>query len=174
MDWRLRRCGPGDAPALAMVAAASFLETFAGILPGGDIVAHCGRNSSADRFDDWILRSDSVVTIAEHPAGAAPVGYTMLVPPDLPVDIDAGCIELRRIYTLSLTRGTGLGSALMARAVADARAMGKTRMLLGVLGTNGRARDFYERHGFTAVGERRFQVGDSWADDLIYGRSIKA
>ena len=172
MDWRLRACGPGDAPALAMVAAATFLETFAGILPGVDMVAHCGRNSSADRFVDWIERPDSVVTIAEHPHGAAPVGYTMLVPPDLPVDTDPDTIELRRIYTLSLTRGTGLGSALMARAIDEARAMGKTRMLLGVLGTNRLARAFYERHGFAAIGERRFRVGDSWADDLIYGRVI--
>lgn len=172
MDWRLRSCGPGDAPALAMVAAASFLETFAGILPGPDIVAHCGRNSSVDRFVEWALRSDSAVTIAEHSIGAAPVGYTMLVPPDLPVAIDAGAIELRRIYTLSLTRGTGLGSQLMRQAIDDARAMGKTRLLLGVLGTNRRARDFYERQGFAAIGERRFQVGESWAEDLIYARSI--
>ncbi|KQM65863.1 acetyltransferase [Sphingomonas sp. Leaf17] len=173
MPWRLRQCEPGDSPALAMVAAATFLETFAGILPGPDIVAHCGLNSSADRFADWIQRSDSIVMIAEHSEGAAPVGYTMLVPPDLPVDVDPDTIELRRIYTLSLTRGTGLGSMLMAQAIADARAMGKTRMLLGVLGTNRRARDFYERHGFAAIGERRFRVGDSWADDLIYGRLIE-
>ena len=172
MHWRLRRCGPGDAPALAMVAAATFLETFAGILPGGDMVAHCARNSSADRFAEWTGRPDSVVTIAEHPQGAAPVGHTMLVPPDLPVDIDSYAIELRRIYTLSLTRGTGLGSMLMARAIDDARGMGKTRMLLGVLGTNRLARAFYERHGFAAIGERQFRVGDSWADDLIYGRAI--
>lgn len=172
MDWRLRRCGPGDAPALAMVAAASFLETFAGILPGADMVAHCERNSSVERFAEWTLRSDSIVTIAEHPEGAAPVGYTMLVPPDLPTAIDADCIELRRIYTLSLTRGTGLGRRLMRQAIDDARAMGRTRMLLGVLGTNQRARDFYAREGFAAIGERRFRVGDSWADDLIYARSI--
>jgi len=37
----LRRCVPGDEEALALVGAATFLETFAGLLAGPDILAHC-------------------------------------------------------------------------------------------------------------------------------------
>jgi len=172
MDWRLRRAGADDAPALAAVAAATFLETFAGVLTGPDILAHVARNSSAVKFAGWAESPDSAVTIAEHPSGGAPVGYALMTPPDFPIDMQDGDVELRRIYALSLTRGTGLGHALMARAVEDALALGGRRMLIGVLGTNRRARDFYEREGFVLFGERRFLVGDTWHDDVVYGRAI--
>lgn len=171
-DWRLRRATAADAPAVAMVAAASFLETFAGILPGEDIVAHCARNSSPAKFTGWADDAASVVTLAEHPAGHAPVGYSLLTRPDLPIEPLDGDIELRRIYALSVTRGTGLGHRLMDLAIADAAALGGKRLLLGVLGTNKRARDFYEREGFTLAGTRRFNVGSGWYDDVIYARAL--
>lgn len=172
MDWRLRRAGADDAPALAAVAAATFLETFAGVLTGPDILAHVARNSSAAKFTAWTAARDSAATIAEHPHGGAPVGYALVTPPDFPIELRARDIELRRIYALSLTRGTGLGRALMARAAEDALALGGRRMLIGVLGTNVRARAFYEREGFSLVGERRFLVGDTWHDDVVYGRAL--
>ena len=155
-----------------MVAAASFLETFAGILPGDDIVAHCARNSSAEKFAGWAGEAASVVTLATHPDGAAPVGYSLLTTPDLPLPPGEGDIELRRIYALSITRGTGLGHRLMTQALDDARSLGKRRMLLGVLGSNMRARAFYEREGFVLAGERRFNVGAGWYDDVIYARAL--
>ncbi|MCC2978937.1 GNAT family N-acetyltransferase [Sphingomonas sp. IC4-52] len=171
-DWRLRRAASADASAVAMVAAASFLETFAGILPGSDIVAHCARNSSPEKFAGWAGDPATVVTIAEHPVGEAPVGYSVLTSPDLPIDVLPGDIELRRIYTLSVARGTGLGHRLMALALADAAALGAKRVLLGVLGTNVRARTFYEREGFVLAGTRRFNVGAGWYDDVIYARDL--
>ena len=170
--WRLRRASPADAPAVAMVAQASFLETFAGILAGPDIVAHCARNSSPAAFERWADDPRAVVTIAEHAEGAAPIGYTLLVPPDLPIAMSAGDAELRRIYALSLAHGSGLGRAMMMRAIDDARALGMTRLLLGVLGRNVRARAFYERGGFAVVGERQYLVGSTLYDDLVYARGI--
>ena len=172
MIWRLRRASSADAPAVALVAGASFLTTFAGILDGADIVAHVARNSSPERFAAWANDPASVVTLAEHPDGAAPVGYTLLTTPDLPLSIGKGDIELRRIYTLPGTYGTGLGQALMAHAIDDARLLGKDRLLLGVYGGNHRARRFYERQGFAVAGRRQYQVGNTLHDDFIYALSI--
>lgn len=171
-DWRLRRATAADAPAVAMVAAASFLETFAGILPGNDIVAHCARNSSPEKFAAWADDPGSVVSVAEHPVGQAPVGYSVITRPDLPIDPLPGDIELRRIYTLSVARRTGLGHRLMTLALADSAALGGRRVLLGVLGTNMQARAFYERQGFALAGTRRFNVGAGWYDDVIYARAL--
>ena len=170
--WRLRRAGAEDAAAIALVAAATFLETFAGILDGADIVAHVAAKSSATMFAGWADAPDSVVTLAEDEIGAAPVGYSLLTAPDFPLPIRPGDIELRRIYALSHFHGQGLGPALIAQAFADARALGRTRMLLGVLGRNARARSFYERQGFALAGERRFLVGHSWFDDVVYARDL--
>jgi len=168
----LRRAVAEDAAALALVAGATLLDTFAGILSGRDLLAHCAANNTPAKFAAWASDPASVVMLAEAANGAAPVGYSVLTAPDLPVETASGDIELRRIYTLSRLHGCGLGQALMARALDDARAMGKTRVLLGVYGGNERARAFYERQGFTVAGTRRFLVGETLHDDVIYARGI--
>ena len=172
LDWRLRRAAASDAAALALVAGATFLEAFAGVLDGPDIVAHCAAKSDVAAFQAWLADPDSVTTLAEAGQGAAPIGYTVLTVPDLPVPPGEADIELRRIYTLTRAQGTGLGPALMAQAIADARALGRTRLLLGVYGHNHRAHRFYERQGFARIGTRQFRVGAALHDDLVYARPI--
>ena len=172
MDWTLRRAAEADAAALSLVASATFLEAFAGVLPGADIVAHCATNSSVASFTGYIADADGVVTIAEADEGAAPIGYSVLTTPDLPVATTRDDIELKRIYTLLPTHGTGLGAALMARAIDDARAMGRRRVLLGVYGGNARAQRFYVKQGFAVIGTRRFLVGATWHDDLLFARVV--
>jgi GNAT superfamily N-acetyltransferase len=172
MRWTLRRATAADAPMVSLVAGASFLETFAGVLAAGDIVAHLANKSPPAAFADWADDARSVVTLAEHPDGAAPVGYTVLTTPAEVGDTGPDDLELRRIYTLHLTRGTGLGAALMDRAVADARLLGASRLLLGVFAGNRRACAFYERQGFAITEARRFKVGATWHDDLVYARRL--
>lgn len=170
--WTLRRADPADAAALALVAGATFLEAFAGVLDGADIVAHCAAKSSPEAFAAWIGDPASVVTLAVAEAGGAPLGYSVLTAPDLPVEPRAGDIELKRIYALVPTHGGGLGPALMTRAVDDARALGRRRVLLGVYGGNLRAQRFYLKQGFAVIGTRRFLVGASWHDDLVFARDL--
>jgi ribosomal protein S18 acetylase RimI-like enzyme len=172
MRWRLRRAEEADAAALALVAGATFLEAFAGVLDGADIVAHVAAKSSAEAFRDWMRDPGSAVTLAEAEVGGAPLGYTVLTAPDLPVELAPGDVELKRIYALAPTHGSGLGPALMARALEDARALGRTRVLLGVYGGNARAQRFYAKQGFEVAGTRRFKVGATWHDDLVFARAV--
>jgi GNAT superfamily N-acetyltransferase len=161
MTWRLRRAGVGDAPALSLVASATFLDTYATVLDGADIVAHCTRNTSIATFETWLADPATIVTLAEYKPSQAPIGYTVLTAPDFPIETGPADIELRRI-------------SLMARAVEDAAAQGHTRMLLGVWDENTRARAFYERQSFTVIGTRQFIVGTTVHDDPVYARAIRA
>jgi ribosomal protein S18 acetylase RimI-like enzyme len=171
--WRLKRATAADAAALSLVASAAFLETFAGLLEGPDIVAHCAKANHQDAFRDWAEAADGRVVVAEIATGGAPIGYTVLTTPNMPaVETSPADIELRRIYTLSRAHGTGLGPALMAQALLDARAMGCERVLLGVYAGNERARAFYEKQGFAKVGERQYQVGATLCDDVIYALAL--
>jgi ribosomal protein S18 acetylase RimI-like enzyme len=171
--WRLKRATAADAAALSLVASACFLETFAGLLEGPDIVAHCANANHHDTFRDWAEATDGRVVVAEIASGGAPIGYSVLTSPDFPaVDTHPDDIELRRIYTLSRAHGTGLGPALMAQALLDARALGCKRVLLGVYAGNDRARAFYEKQGFEAVGTRQYKVGATLCDDVIYALTL--
>ncbi len=44
---RVRPCTAADAETLALVGAATFLQTFAGVLDGAAVVAHCAAAHSA-------------------------------------------------------------------------------------------------------------------------------
>ena len=172
MTWRLRRAEPGDAPALSLVASATFLDTYATVLTGADIVAHCTRNNSIAAFETWLSDPATIVTLAEYEPGHAPIGYTVLTAPDFPIEPGPADIDLRRIYLMKQAQGSGLGAALMARALEDAAAADRTRVLLGVWDQNTRARAFYERQGFKVIGARQFMVGTTLHDDPVYARAV--
>lgn len=169
--FEIRRAGPGDAQALALAGAATFLETFAGILPGPDIVAHCAVQHAPERYAGW-LSAGCPIWLAEAATGRAPVGYLVLSPPDLPIPSDDRDVEVKRIYAFSRWHGTGLGRALMEAAANHAKAEGRRRLLLGVYGRNERAIAFYLKTGFEIVGERRFTVGGQTYDDLVLARGL--
>jgi diamine N-acetyltransferase len=173
MDWRLRPALAADAEALSLVAGATLLESFHAIIPGADLVEHVRRNSSSERFAEWIAdRAGTMVLLAEHGRTGAPLGYAVTTAPDFPLDIDADDLELRRIYVLAGWHGAGIGPGLLDSAVLSARARGVRRLLLGVHHENSRARRFYERSGFRVIGRRPFLVGATVFDDPVYALAL--
>jgi ribosomal protein S18 acetylase RimI-like enzyme len=177
---RLRPATAADAPALALVGAATFLEAFTWMLPGADIVTHCAEQHSAALYARYLAAPDTRITLATSGADA-PVGYAMLAAPDLPTfSVLPADIELKRIYLFSRFRtapvigypGLRPAQALLNAAIADARALGRTRMLLGTHAGNLRAIAFYRRNGFTEAGTRTFQVGTQCCCDLIFARPL--
>ena len=134
MSITIRPCVSGDEAALALVGQATFLETYAGALPAGDIIAHCRAQHAETLYAQWLAKPGYRLWLAEMEAGGAPVGYAALTPPDLPVATGEGDVELKRIYLLNRFHGTGQGGRLMATALESAAQAGFTRMLLGVFG----------------------------------------
>lgn len=165
IPWTLRRAGAGDAAALALVGAATFLETYAGEgWRGADIVAHCAACHTAALYAEWLERGWPA-WLAEAPEGA-PLGYAMLSEPGVP-QAQAGDWELKRIYALSRLHGSGVGRAMFDAAVGEARARGASRLLLGAYARNHRALAFYRRCGFREIGSRTFSVGGTTFDDDV-------
>jgi ribosomal protein S18 acetylase RimI-like enzyme len=171
MEWRVRQAAAEDAERLALVGAATFLETFAGLLDGSAIVAHCAREHSADAYRRY-LGSGASAWLAESLPGDAPVGFALVGSSSLPGTEPDGDLELKRIYSLSRFHGRGLGAALMRAALAHASERKARRLLLGVYAGNGRAIAFYRRQGFQPIADRRFRVGDRDYDDVVFARPL--
>lgn len=169
----IRRADLNDADALALVGGATFLESFAGVLDGADIVAHCQRHHSPDVYRRALEDIRCRAWVAETTTGAAIVGYVLVTPPDLPLpDLDAGDFEVKRIYLLRRFQGGGIGRRLMDVAMEDVRARGARRLLLGVYSGNDQALGFYRRLGFERVGDRLFRVGAVDHYDYILARPV--
>lgn len=157
---------------LSLIGQATFLETFAGILPGSDILVHCRRQHGVADYEMRLSSEGHRLWLAELPKGA-PVGYAALSPPDLPtVEAQADDVELKRIYLLSRFHGSGIAARLMDEAMKEARNLGKRRLLLGVYGRNGRAIRFYQKNGMTIIGTRQFQVGENPYDDVVMAKDL--
>lgn len=169
VNWHVRRATLEDADALALIGAATFLETFAGILDGDAIVAHCERAHSRAAYAAY-LDAGAQAWLAEIDHGRAPVGFALAFEPDLP-GASAGDWELKRIYALSRFHGGGLGAALL-RAAVEAAAP-HHRLLLGVYAHNARAIAFYRKHGFHQIAERQFDVGGKFYDDIVLARDLE-
>jgi diamine N-acetyltransferase len=171
MDVHVRACTPADAGALALVAQATFVETFGGVLAPADVAAHCVRKLGVPAHQAWLAEPEARLWLAL--LGGFPVGYAGLAKPDLPsIETFATDTELRRIYVLKGQHGDGTGAALMQEALAEAQAMGKRRVVLGVYLQNARAIAFYGKQGFTPIGTRKFQVGGGFYDDLVLARDL--
>jgi ribosomal protein S18 acetylase RimI-like enzyme len=179
---RLRPATATDAAALALIGAATFLEAYTWMLPVADILAFTASAHSAEAYAHYLAQPSTGITLAVT-GQDVPVGYAMLVTPELPeFDVRHGDTELKRIYLLSKFRkpateveghpGLRASQALLASAIADARRMGSTRLLLGTNDNNQRAMAFYQREGFTIVGKRTFTVGAQVCSDFIFAKEL--
>lgn len=182
---RLRPATHDDAPALALIGAATFLEAFTWMLPGADIIAHCARHHTAEAYRHYLDHPDTRITLVTA-GDDAPVGYSMLCTPELPTfDVRPTDIELKRIYLFSRFRsapvedaqgsvipGLRPAAAMLDAAITQARDLGRTRLLLGTHASNERAIAFYRRSGFSEAGTRTFQVGTQLCHDLIFARPL--
>ncbi len=168
----IRLAAPEDARALSLLGSATMLETYAELVDGPDIVAHCEKRHAVAVYDSWLADPDARIWIAETARRAA-VGYLVLTPATLPdAAPHADDLEVQRIYVLSRYHGAGVGHALMACAVAESGRRRARQLVLGVLKRNTRALAFYRRQGFLEIGARVFQVGSARFDDFVLGRGV--
>jgi ribosomal protein S18 acetylase RimI-like enzyme len=81
-------------------------------------------------------------------------------------------VELQRIYVDYSQHGGGLARALLHAAEEEARGLGFETIWLGVLPENTRAVKFYEKVGFSRIGEHEFWLGDHMDLDAIMAKSL--
>ncbi len=163
----IRPCTTGDAARLSVVAAATFIETYAGIVDGDDLIAHCHSTHAPEAYAGLLADPSRRLFLAVMEPGDAPVGFLLMGEPDLPVETGPVDMELTRIYALHRFHGQGLGARLLQTAIDTARAAGKRRLLLAVYSRNDRANAFYRKSGFRKVGERLFRVGVNDYQDWV-------
>jgi GNAT superfamily N-acetyltransferase len=159
-----RRATPGDAPLLAELGAATFVETFGHLYRAEDLNAFLEVHTVGSWASE-LADSNFAITIGEDDGEA--VAYAKLGPAKLPFTPPQGAIELRQFYVRGPHHGSGVAAAMMAWAIDQARARGANAMYLSVFVDNPRARRFYERHGFVRVGSYAFMVGEHADEDDV-------
>lgn len=177
VPFTVRSAVPGDAAALAAVAAVTFPLACPPHTTDAAKADFIAKNLTETSFHGYLADPERVLYLAE--VDGEPVGYTMVVfgephDPDVAAAVTARpTAEVSKLYVLPAQHGAGAASALMDAAMDAARTRGAAGAWLGVNQENARANRFYEKNGFALAGTKRFLVGDRWEDDFVRERLIE-
>lgn len=176
MTVTVRRARTTDATGLAELAKVTFpLACPPGSAPEA-IAEYIAANLSAERFGEYLADPRRLLTVAEDADG--PCGYTMLLTGETDdADVAAALgirptIELSKVYVLPGSHGRGIAAPLMEATLDAARSTGVAGIWLGVNQRNARAVRFYEKSGFTIVGEKSFSLGPEVHHDFVMEREL--
>ncbi len=169
MSVTYRNATIADAPALAVIGARTFTETFGHLYSPANLAIFLEHHTPKR----WatVLAGDAHAQLAEVDGVA--VGYARIGP--LTFDVEqhgrAG-LQLYQLYVDPPWHGSGVAAALLEWAIGAARGQGAADLWLSVFIDNPRARRFYARAGFVEVMPYTFMVGDHADDDIICRRDL--
>jgi GNAT superfamily N-acetyltransferase len=153
-----------DATAIEGLFRQGFIDTFAHLYDPKDLAAF---------FEDFTLAAwrreladpDFAFRLAEE--DGVPAGYAKISSVSLPVEPAGPAVELRQLYVLKAWHGGGVARVLMDWVIAAARGRGAAALYLSVFTENHRAKSFYARYGFEALGPYVFMVGNHADQDIL-------
>ena len=164
-----RDATPNDAAAIDRVLRLTFTETFAHLYRQEDLETFLAK-FTPEAWRSELLDPDRAFRLAETDGEV--VGYVKLGPLELPVQESRPAILLSQLYVLRDHHGAGIAHALMDWALSEAGRRGKEQLYLTVFTENHRARRFYDRYGFEAVGRYDFMVGSHADEDLVMKKAL--
>lgn len=167
----IRRSELSDALRLAELAELTFRNTFEATNTPDDMNLHCANYYSEAIQAREISDPEMATLVCEH-AGQL-VGFVQLrwkraadgVKAERPA-------EIQRLYVREAWHGKGVARDLMSESIALATAAGADQIWLGVWEHNPRAIAFYEKWGFSQVGDHIFPVGSDPQRDIIMTRVV--
>ena len=159
---------------LAALGRQTFLETFEAHAPAADMAVFLDQTYGPEIQLAELRDARHTFLLAEMQGEL--VGFAKLwrdSPLGLPAgEAGPGRLELKQLYVAQDWIGTGLGATLMRRCLELAEAENCTAVVLGVWEHNQRARAFYERFGFRAIGQHEFRIGTDVSTDLILRKGL--
>lgn len=155
---QIREADPGDVAALVDLAARTFTLACPPRLSPENIERFIAEQLNREAFAGWLADPDARVSVGTMAGEVS--AYLVALNEDESMFIS-------KCYVAPEFHGCGLADALMREGIAYANSRGARCLRLGVNQANTRAIRFYQRHGFTIVGERTFTVGDQIESDHV-------
>jgi ribosomal protein S18 acetylase RimI-like enzyme len=159
-DVSIRKATPADVALLSSLSIVTFFEAYFEQDDPHDLSNYLNESFSVEAIAADIASAACSFFIAFR--GGKAVGYAKLRDEDPHESVTSrNAIELQRIYLVERVWGKGIGDLLLDHCLAEATAMGKDVLWLGVWEENHRGLSFYTKHGFERVGTLTFPYADS-------------
>src|SRR5436190_6476720 len=157
---RVRWAKPQDARAIAEVHVASWVGGYRGLAPD-DLLNRLSVDERERQWREWLGdpgRRSRTLVAGRH---GRVEGFCSVAMPARGADEGSDLAEIPAFYVAPEAWRRGVGSALMARALAEIRAAGFARAVIWVLDGNDRAVAFYGTMGWRRDGGR-----DQWTPQV--------
>jgi ribosomal protein S18 acetylase RimI-like enzyme len=173
MQPTLRRATEADAPRLARIGAATFIETFGHLYPAEDLQRFIASNYSEEAARRTLADPVQAAWLLE--LDGEPIGHALAGPCSLPhPEVRDGDGELKRLYVLRAHHNGGKGARVFDEVLHWLERDGPRTLWIGVWSENLGAQRFYARYGFERVGDYDFVVGNIRDHEFILRRTARA
>jgi len=163
-DVNLRRAEPADSAGIRTVARESWPRAYEGIVPP-DIQGQAIASWYSDHaLTQCLADTEEVFLVAETPNRVA--GFVHLGA------LQAGSVELLRIYVLPQFQRHGIGRQLLEEAISLLPSSEIGRVTVSVARQNTAGCAFYERSGFSKTGLRTIHVFGCAVEEATYERLL--
>jgi diamine N-acetyltransferase len=160
MDLQIQPATPNDAEIVALLGRVTFAETFGHLFANhaADLRTYLDRTFAVAKICSSLGEPDNRYWLSH--LNGLPIGYAKLKYPSptslLPNEDPA---QLQKIYVLREFISQGIGKVLLSAVLDNAAQRGLKTVWLDVLKQNTRAIRFYERQGFTPLGDDTYSIG---------------
>lgn len=160
-ELTIRRASAADAEALAEISRDTFIETFGHLYTPEDLNWHLDFAYAPEKYRNALEEEGAAAWLLQDAHGTVQ-GYVFAGPCGLPHDdVQAGDLELKRLYLCQSIQNGGWGAKLFAEAEHWMRRNGPSAIWIGVWSENPGAQRFYARQGYQKVGEYFYPVGEA-------------
>ena len=168
----IRRAALADAPALAELGAATFVEAFAYLYAPEDLVEFLASSHSQAAYERHLSDSHVAIWLAET-CGEPPIGYAIAGSCKLPVqDLEERAGEIRQLYVRAAFHKHRLGTQMLITALEWLESQNRRPLYVGVWSQNFGAQRLYGRFGFEKTGEYEFLVGRQRDREFILKKTV--
>lgn len=167
---QIRTAIPEDAQHIALLGRVTFTETFSEYFRDQqDLFDYYERTFNVAKIKAGIQNPNNKFWIAFW--NDLPIGYAKLKISSSTEFIEAASVsQLQKIYVLKEFLDKKAGKALMDELMSFFNISGQTHIWLSVLNSNERALNFYEKNGFSKVGEHQFSIGKETFDFFVLSK----
>lgn len=171
MNLFIRYATKDDAALIANISRQTFYDTFAADNTQEDMEKFMNEQFTKGRLMLEVGASENEFLLAYMNEEVA--GYVKLRQGKEPIELRRmQALEIARLYVLKEFIGTGVGAALMQKAIDIAAEKKKETVWLGVWEKNQRAIAFYNRFGFEKFSDCDFLLGNDLQRDWLMRKNL--
>jgi GNAT superfamily N-acetyltransferase len=158
--YLIREATTADVEAIIQIAEQTWWPTYEPLLGKEQVAYMLEKIYSQEKITEQVKNNEQTFLLLLE--DEQPVAFAAYSPREEDLEI----YKLHKLYCLPVTQGKGYGKILINAVIDKTKEAGKHKLDLNVNRYN-KAKDFYERMGFTIAYEEDIPIGPYWMNDYV-------